>query len=124
MVYSGGVTPQSDLVHRSFPEQRERERERGRGRGHRQRAVAYAPALDLAMALHCNIDAKGKLIRLIYGVAFTLIGALLAAFWAWPRGGALPWIVSLALLLGGAFAIFESRRGWCALRALGIKTPF
>jgi hypothetical protein len=76
------------------------------------------------MALQCNIDAKGKLIRLIYGVAFVSIGALLAVFWAWPRGGALAWVVSLIALLGGAFAIFESRKGWCALRAMGLKTPF
>jgi len=26
-------------------------------------------------------------------------------------------------VLGGAFAIFEARAGWCALRAMGIKTP-
>jgi hypothetical protein len=28
-----------------------------------------------------------------------------------------------AAMLGGAFAIFEARAGWCALRAMGIKTP-
>jgi hypothetical protein len=76
------------------------------------------------MALQCNIDAKGKLIRLIYGVAFALIGAVLMITWAWPSGSALAWAVSGAALLGGAFAIFESRSGWCAIRAMGIKTPF
>ena len=24
---------------------------------------------------------------------------------------------------GGAFAIFEARKGWCIVRAIGIKTP-
>jgi hypothetical protein len=76
------------------------------------------------MALQCNIDAKGKLVRLIYGVAFLLIGMVMMIAWAWPAGSALAWIVSCALVLGGAFAVFESRKGWCALRAMGMKTPF
>ena len=76
------------------------------------------------MALQCNIDAKGKLIRLIYGVAFVLFGVVLIFTWALRGGGAVAWLVSLVAILGGAFAIFESRRGWCAIRAMGIETPF
>ena len=34
------------------------------------------------MALRCNIDAKGKLVRLIYGVALVLIGTVLILAWA------------------------------------------
>jgi hypothetical protein len=74
--------------------------------------------------LTCNIDAKGKLIRLIYGIALALIGVALVVFWAWGSGSALAWVVSLALLLGGAFAVFEARSGWCVIRAMGIRTPF
>ncbi len=34
------------------------------------------------------------------------------------------WVaLSVLLALGGVFALFEARRGWCAVRALGIKTP-
>ena len=33
-------------------------------------------------------------------------------------------ILSLVLLASGAFVLFEALRGWCALRACGIKTKF
>jgi hypothetical protein len=32
--------------------------------------------------------------------------------------------VSLGFFAGGAFMLFEALRGWCALRACGIKTKF
>jgi hypothetical protein len=73
--------------------------------------------------LQCNIDAKGKTIRLIYGVAFSIVGVLLIFFWANPAGGWMPWTLSLLILVGGAFMIFESRAGWCVIRAMGFKTP-
>ena len=76
------------------------------------------------MPIQCNIDAKGRLIRLVYGVALVLIGAVLVFAWALRTGGALAWVVSIVAALGGAFAIFESRKGWCAIRAMGLKTPF
>ena len=75
------------------------------------------------MALQCNIDAKGKAIRLVYGVVFVVVGIVLIFLWARPTGGWLPWTVSLLVLIGGAFAIFESRAGWCVVRAMGFKTP-
>ena len=28
------------------------------------------------------------------------------------------------LALGGAFTVFEGLVGWCAIRAMGVKTPF
>ncbi len=62
-----------------------------------------------------NIDAKGRWLR---GIA---AGALLL-------GGLAAWSFSLSLSLGlmasGAFVMFEALRGWCALRACGIKTKF
>ena len=75
------------------------------------------------MSMTCNIDAKGKLVRLIYGLIFVIAGIVLLFAWALPAGGALAWIVTIALITGGAFAIFEARAGWCAVRALGFKTP-
>jgi hypothetical protein len=75
------------------------------------------------MPLARNIDARGKLIRLIYGAVLVVVGFVLLLAWAPNRGGAVAWIVSIGLIVVGGFAIFESRAGWCALRAMGFKTP-
>ncbi|MDB5173379.1 MAG: hypothetical protein JWO87_985 [Phycisphaerales bacterium] len=75
------------------------------------------------MALTCNIDAKGKFVRLIYGIILVAAGASLIYFWALHSGSTLRWTVSLLCLLGGAFAVFEARAGWCVVRAMGMKTP-
>lgn len=75
------------------------------------------------MPLQCNIDSKGKLARLIYGIVFVLAGIVLAYFWAVPSGSLFRWIVSVGLILSGGFAIFEAYTGWCIVRAMGFKTP-
>jgi uncharacterized membrane protein HdeD (DUF308 family) len=75
------------------------------------------------MPLQCNIDAKGKLARLIYGLILLIAGIILLFIWALPSGTVLSWVVTVALLLGGAVAIFEARAGWCGVRAMGFKTP-
>jgi hypothetical protein len=75
------------------------------------------------MPLQCNIDSRGKAVRLVYGVVLVLVGVVLAGFWAWPGGSVFAWVVSIAVLAGGAFAIFEARAGWCVVRAMGFKTP-
>ena len=60
-----------------------------------------------------NIDNKGRLLRgtiallLFIGAGFGFAAAL--------------WL-GLALAASGAFVLFEALRGWCALRACGIKT--
>lgn len=76
------------------------------------------------MALECNIDAKGKAVRLIGGV-FSLIAGLVSI--VFTASGIvdqqLGWVASGGLIFGGAFAIFEARAGWCVVRALGFKTP-
>ena len=75
------------------------------------------------MSLQCNIDAKGKCVRLIYGLILAIAGVILLFLWALPAGGVLAWSVCTLLILGGALAIFEARKGWCIVRAMGIKTP-
>jgi len=76
------------------------------------------------MALECNIDAKGKAVRLIGGV-FSLVAGLVSVVFAATGivDQQLGWVVSGGLFFGGAFAIFEARAGWCVVRALGFKTP-
>ena len=75
------------------------------------------------MPLQCNIDSRGKLARLIYGVVLVIIGLVLLILWALPAGTFWPWAITVACLLGGAVAIFEARSGWCVVRAMGFKTP-
>ena len=74
--------------------------------------------------LECNIDGKGQVARFLGGLA-SIVGALVLAtllatetftfgFGWYAVGGA---------VLGGAFAIWEARAGWCVVRALGFRTP-
>lgn len=72
--------------------------------------------------MQCNIDARGKRIRLIAGLVTIGIGVALLLAWALPTATILAWVVALGALAGGAFMIFEARSGWCALRAMGFKT--
>ena len=71
----------------------------------------------------CNIDAKGRRVRAISGFACLIAGiALILAAIIW-HVMVTPLIFSgAAIALCGAFQIFESRKGWCALRAMGMKT--
>jgi hypothetical protein len=74
------------------------------------------------MALQCNIDARGKAVRLVIGILASVGGAGLLVFWAWKDGGWVPWITSMILIAYGAFAVFEGCAGWCVVRAMGFKT--
>lgn len=62
-----------------------------------------------------NIDLKGRALR---GALALMLFA--AAAIAWNRAGK-RWIVVL-LVAAALFTAFEALRGWCALRACGIKT--
>ena len=79
------------------------------------------------MPLACNIDAKGKAIRLVGGL-LAILGGLFGYFVV--NQGVLPIPETLGhtgvalVLLSGAFSIFEARSGWCVVRALGFRTRF
>ena len=75
------------------------------------------------MPLTCNIDSRGKAARLIMGAIFLLDGVILLFLWALRTGSHVGWITSIVMILGGAFMIFEGRKGWCVMRAMGFKTP-
>ena len=62
-----------------------------------------------------NLDKKGRRLRGL-GAAALILGGLAA----WPAS----LLLGLMLLASGAFVLFEALRGWCALRACGIKTKF
>lgn len=75
--------------------------------------------------MQCNIDAKGKFVRLIWGLimlaaAVALAGMILLNIVA----GTWLWAVVAALVLMGGFGIYEARAGWCVARAMGLKTPW
>ena len=75
------------------------------------------------MALECNIDARGKAVRLQLGLMGVLSSLGLAAVCLLISAPDLAWIVPAGAFIGGAFAIFEGRTGWCVVRALGFRTP-
>lgn len=60
-----------------------------------------------------NLETRGRLVRGIGGILFVAGGAVLG-------GVNVPGAV---ILIGfGAFMLFEALRGWCVMRACGIKT--
>ena len=60
-----------------------------------------------------NIDRNGRIVRAVLGTLL-VVGGVAALFWRpWP---------GLALLAFGGFVLFEASRGWCVVRACGIKT--
>jgi len=60
-----------------------------------------------------NIDNRGRLARGVIG-GVLLVAGLIAVFFVWWLG--------LILLGSAGFVLFEAIRGWCGLRACGIKT--
>ena len=66
------------------------------------------------MTFACNIDQRGRKARVVGG-ALTGLGGIICLVFGWPIPGTV-------LCLTGGFMIFEGAKGWCALRALGIKT--
>lgn len=73
------------------------------------------------MRFRQNIERTGRVLRIGAGIVLLASGAagLLIAI----PGSSWPWrLFQIALILAGAFAILEGAVGWCALRALGIRT--
>lgn len=60
-----------------------------------------------------NIERNGRLARGITGMVL-LIGGIGGVFFTWWLG--------LILLASAGFVLFEALRGWCFMRACGIKT--
>lgn len=60
-----------------------------------------------------NISVWGRLVRTLWGVALIVLAL-------WLSGSGLA--IRLFLFAAGGFALFEAVRGWCLLRACGIRT--
>ena len=61
-----------------------------------------------------NIGTSGRVIRLIIALALIVAGVF----------APIPNVARLVILVSGAFVLFEALRGWCFLRACGIRTRF
>ena len=79
------------------------------------------------IALECNIDSKGRALRLVAGLLAILGGAvayLILMLEIMPVPESIGTLGVLAMFIGGAFAIFEAKAGWCVVRALGFRTRY
>ncbi len=79
------------------------------------------------MALECNIDSKGRAMRLVAGILAIVGGAVAYVILTLdiiPVPESIGTLGVLAMVGGGAFAIFEARAGWCVVRALGFRTKY
>ncbi|MCP2503370.1 MAG: hypothetical protein NLN66_04845 [Candidatus Thalassarchaeaceae archaeon] len=76
------------------------------------------------MSRVCNIDAKGRVVRLMTGV-MAVTGGLVMALLITQNvlSAEVYWIPAIGSIAGGMFAIWEARAGWCVVRAMGIRTP-
>jgi hypothetical protein len=62
-----------------------------------------------------NLDRHGRLARGVIGALCLIAGIIVVDYVLW---------LGLIFVAAGLFAIFESLRGWCLVRACGIKTKF
>jgi hypothetical protein len=60
-----------------------------------------------------NLETRGRLVRGVGGIAFVVGGVAL---------GGVNLLVAIILIVSGGFMLFEAVRGWCVMRACGIKT--
>ena len=73
--------------------------------------------------MQCNIDAKGKAVRLIHGIIALTVGTVLMALAQLGFVQGSLWVyIAIAIIIVGIFCIVEGWAGWCALRAMGFKT--
>ena len=72
--------------------------------------------------LACNIDQRGRRARLIGGGVVDVCGLALLVTGMVSHSLSLI-VVGIFLDITGSFMIFEGARGWCVLRAMGMKTP-
>ena len=75
------------------------------------------------MAFECNIDARGKAVRMKLGIRLVIIGIIFATLTFFEIiPSSFGWVLAGGSFAGGVFAIWESCMDWCVLRAMGFKT--
>ncbi|MCA9291626.1 MAG: hypothetical protein KDA25_10905 [Phycisphaerales bacterium] len=71
----------------------------------------------------CNIDARGRVVRLVTGLvtlALGVVAMLVAWLAAWDHVAIT--VGGIVLCVFGAFGVIQGWAGWCAVRALGFRT--
>lgn len=69
-----------------------------------------------------NITHKGRVARAISGGLCCAAGVAVAVAY-WPDLSVALWTLVAVLIAVGLFQFYEAKKSWCAVRALGIKTP-
>ncbi len=72
--------------------------------------------------MQCNIDRRGRAARILTGAAVEAAGLGLLTWWYFQGPAWTPW-VGMGCVVGGNFAMIEGALGWCAIRAMGFRTP-
>jgi len=67
------------------------------------------------MDMKPNIGKSGRIIRLLCAFVMLAAGFVVVGQSLW---------IGVLLLVCGGFVLFEALRGWCLLRACGIKTKW
>ena len=62
-----------------------------------------------------NLDGRGRWIRGTLGTALVIAGVVVCNYQL---------VAAIALIVSGGFCLFEAVRGWCVMRACGVKTRF
>jgi hypothetical protein len=72
--------------------------------------------------MQCNIDARGRKVRMVIGAITDAVGTGLLVWWFLDGP---PWLIwpAVGCMVGGIFGVIEGAMGWCAVRAMGFRTP-
>ncbi len=68
---------------------------------------------DMSRFFKPNINHRGRIARGVIGALCLIAGIIVVDYWL---------ALGLVFVVAGLFAIFESVRGWCLVRACGIRT--
>jgi uncharacterized membrane protein len=60
-----------------------------------------------------NIESRGRVVRGILGGALVIGGMVVCHYNTWA---------AVVMILAGGFCLFEAVRGWCVMRACGVRT--
>jgi len=74
--------------------------------------------------MQCNIDQRGRTARALWGIVMVLLAAGWIAAWLYSGFGGWWSLIGAALLAAtGLFSLYEAKKGWCVMRAMGFRTP-